>query len=291
MTVIGIDVGGTKLLATALEEGRPSREVRRATGRDLTPDALLDLIDDVCEDLDVTPRAIGIGFPGLVDASRGVVRSSVMLDGWHEVDLAARIARRRGVPCVLENDVDAAAVAEVHLRGGLPAGGLVFVAVGTGIGGSVVLDGRPLRGALGITGEVGHMVVDMGQTDSPLRWAHPGSLNALASGSALEARTGRTGPALLRAWEAEEPPVVAAVEDAARALGAGIANVVSLLGPGLVALGGGVAGLGPRWLERVREGAQGVASAESLQACPFVLSAAGYGAGALGAALVAREVA
>jgi glucokinase len=268
--VLGIDLGGTKLLAVGFDAtGREVYRRREPTGRGLSPEPALALIAEIAADalgalgaLD----ALGLGFPGLVDHRRGVVRSSVMLDGWHEVALAARLAARVGVPCAIDNDVNAAALHELALRG---SADLLFVAVGTGIGGALVLGGELWRGAGGLAGEIGHVAIarDGRRCDCGRR----GCVNRYASGVALD-----------------QPG--AGLADATAALGAAIGSALNLLDVPLVVLGGGVAERGPAYVEAVAAHARRECFAEIGQACTFELSRGGYDAAALGAARLARQV-
>ena len=163
MTALGVDFGGTKVLACVVEGGRMLARVTRPTGRSTGPGDALGLLVEVASELRAhAPRgfdACGIAFPGLVDRARGVVLSSVMLDGWSQVPLAERAARAIGVRCVVDNDVNAAAVAEVAARGDAVPGSMLLVMVGTGIGGAIVLGGRVLRGASGVAGEIGNTTI------------------------------------------------------------------------------------------------------------------------------------
>ncbi len=258
---LGVDLGGTKLLAALVDDaGGLVRAVRRPTGAGTGPARVLDLVADALSELDAPVRGIGLGFPGLVDGERGLVRSSIMLDGWSEVPLAAQMADRFGVPCAVDNDVNAHALAEVRQRGEVHS--MVFVAAGTGVGGAIVLGGRLWRGAAGLAGEIGNTTVDF--RAGPRDWAgRRGTLNAFAAG--------RAGVD----WAA-----------AAETLGVGLGNVVNLLNPSLVVIGGGLASVGPALLDHVRAGLESVAFPEAVAACRVELARAGYEAGALGAALL-----
>jgi glucokinase len=249
------------------------------------------------------PSAVGLGFPGLADTARGVARSSVMLDGWREVALAKRVALATGLECAVDNDVNAAALAELRARGvpgagaGTSAGAggrsgddgaMLFVAVGTGIGGALALGGRLYRGASGVAGEIGNTTVDL---HGPRCFCgRRGCLNALASGTAIERRLG-IAPGTLAAHVAADADGRAwpVLEQAAWALGAGLANAINLLNPELIVLGGGVARLGARFLAAVERAAREEAFAEAAAACRIEAARAGYEAGAVGAALLAHE--
>jgi glucokinase len=271
--VLGLDLGGTKLLACVVDD-RGSVALRRRvpTGRSFGPDealaAIAQLVNDVRDARGTLGRldAIGLGFPGLVDHARGVVRSSIMLDGWCDVPLAARVEELTGVPCAIDNDANAAALCELDRR---RVRDMLFVAVGTGIGGALVLGGRLWRGAGGFAGELGHVAIDRG--GPPCACGRRGCVHLYASGAAIEAG--------------------ATVDDAADALGAAIGSALDLLDVPLVVLGGGVAELGPTYVARVARAARRECFREIGDACAFEPACAGYEAAALGAAMLARELA
>lgn len=294
---VGLDLGGTKLLALCVgDDGAVLARGRRDTGRDTPPTRALalirELVDALRAEAAVEVTALGLGFPGLVDAPRGVVRSSVMIDGWRDVSFAAEVGAATGLPCVIDNDVNAAAVAELDLRRragedvSSPDASMLLAAVGTGIGGAITLGGRLWRGRSGAAGEVGNMSIDRA---GAVCWCgRRGCLNMAASGAALEAAWG--GPGTLRAaWLAGDARALGVVRDGARALGHGLANAVQLLAPTLVALGGGVAEYGEAWRAEVEATLRAETFPEAMAHCRVELARAGYEAGARGAARLAAE--
>ncbi len=279
MRALGLDLGGSKLLACVVDgDGTVLGRAIRPTGRATGPEEARRLVMAAAAELRETTGpfdAAGLGFPGEVDFRAGVARASIMLDGWRDVPLADQLARALDVRCVVDNDVNAAAVAELKCREAEPPGSMLFVAVGTGIGGAIVIDNRLWRGHTGIAGEIGNMTIDR---EGLVCWCgRRGCLNTLASGAAMEQRRGG----------AESLPEQA-LHEAATALGIGLANALNLLNPALVVLGGGVARLGPRWLEAVAATARSEAF-PAAGPCPIELARAGYDAGAIGAALLAIE--
>jgi glucokinase len=292
MLTLGIDVGGTKLLAAVLDDaGAVVDEVRQETGRATAPADLVRRVGELVwrfRSAGRAPAAIGVGVPGLCDHHRGVVRSSIMLDGWRDVALADEIRAATGLPCAVDNDVNAAAVSEAAARE-LTGECMLFVAIGTGIGGAITFGREVWRGASGVAGEIGNIVVDRG---GPRCWCgRRGCLNTLASGSAIEQAAGIPAGTLAARWQTGDPDVAVAIDDAARALATALGNVINLLNPSLVVLGGGVAQLGPRWLSIVRRHLAGQAFAEAAAVCRVELAQSGYGAGARGAAMIARTAA
>jgi glucokinase len=289
MRALGLDLGGSKLLACIIdEEGTVLERVVLPTGRATGPGEVRRLVVEAARQLRdaIGPFDVaGLGFPGQVNFSEGVARASVMLDGWRDVPLADQLAQELGVRCVLDNDVNAAAVAELKCWEDKPPGSMIFVAIGTGIGGAIVLNNRLWRGHTGVAGEIGNMTIDRyGQ----LCWCgRRGCLNTSASGTAMEQRLGGAGT-LSGHLGGEDPRMDQVLQETATALGIGLANALNLLNPAVVVLGGGVARLGPRWLEAVASTARAEAFPEAGQ-CQIEFARAGYEAGAIGAALLAIE--
>ncbi len=290
MRSLGIDLGGSKLLACVTDEsGTMLGSAVRSTGRGTGPAAAAGLVAEVAREL--LPGggafdAVGIGFPGLVDFARGIARSSVMLDGWRDVPFTALVADTLGVDVsVMDNDVNAAAVAELARRAASPPDCMLFVAVGTGIGGAITIGDKLWRGHTGVAGEIGNVTIDR---HGELCWCgRRGCLNTSASGSAI-ARDLAPGMALADLIEARHPGLAEATGRAADALGIGLGNALNLLNPSLVVLGGGVAELGQPWIQRVASAARQEAFPEA-GVCRFESARAGYQAGAIGAALLGLE--
>lgn len=274
MPVLGIDLGGTKLLACGVDDaGQVRFRTRVPTGRAFGPAAteaiaaeLAALARDALGGLD----AVGIGFPGPVDHERGVARSSTIVDGWHEVELARRVADALGVPCAIDNDVNAAAVYEHARRGDAD---FLFVSNGTGIGGALVLAGALWRGG-GVAGEVGHISID--HAGPPCPCGRRGCVHLYASGTAIEAAAGFRGR--------DE-----AIQLAASALGVAIGSALNLIHVPLVVLGGGIAELGAPYVDAVAARVRRECFREIGEPCRIEASLGGYDSGALGAAELARQ--
>ncbi len=288
---VGIDLGGSKALCVLLRGGVIAEQVTYPTGRGTGPSEALTLIEGAVQRWRArgdVPSAIGVGFPGLVDHGAGVARSSVMLDGWREFDLAAAVRERTGLPCFVDNDVNVAALGEQLARGDEPdCDAMLFVAVGTGIGGAWTIDGQLWRGASGTAGEIGNIVVDPGGATC---WCgRRGCLNTVASGSAIEAAAGLRSGCLAAAWEAPGPRLEAAVERAGRALGRALTEAIQLMNPALVAIGGGVAELGEALLAPCRRVVAEQAFPETAAAVRIERARGGYEAAAVGAAVLASD--
>jgi glucokinase len=293
MLAIGVDIGGTKVAGGVVDEaGRVVAETRRATPSD-DADAALDAIAEVVEELrgshDAT--AVGIAAAGYVSADRTTMLFAPNLP-WADVPVRDRLSGRLGTEVVVENDANAAAWAEYRFGAGQGETHLVCLTVGTGIGAGLVLDGALYRGRFGIAGEPGHVcVVCEGITCG---CGNEGCLEQYASGTALArfAREGgdeRTGADLTAAAQAGEPAALAAFSEVGRWLGRGLADIASLLDPGLFVIGGGVADAGELLLAPARASFAANFSGAAHRPHPAIrLAALGNNAGLVGAADLAR---
>ncbi len=307
---IGLDAGGTKLLAGVVDDGHEVTFREHALWRGSDSETVIgQILGAVDAALQHAPdaAAVGLGLPALVDAD-GRAHSSVHLplDG---VDLGQLVRERTGLPVHVDNDANAALLCEHRLGAARGASHAVMLTIGTGIGGGLLLGGALYRGAAGFGAELGHIVVDLGGApcfgDCPGR----GCLEAVASGSAL-ARTGLaaarrlpdsalggvlsehgliTGVDVTEAALAGDAVAVEVVTHAARRLGAGLVSIVNALNPELVVVGGGVLALGELMRGPAREVMTVRALAPSAAAARVVAAEFGEDAGMIGAALLAVE--
>jgi glucokinase len=266
-----VDIGGTNTaVALGTSDGTLTAEHAIATGGEAGPESVLERIAGAIRSLGDPPRAIGVGVPGLADLRAGRTLFLPNLRGnWRDVPVAAFLSDRLGCPVYLLNDVRMATLGELTYGLGRGVRDMLFLAVGTGVGGGVALDGRLRLGPLGAAGELGHQTL---MPDGPLcGCGNRGCLETLASGTAIAAegvRLMRIGmaPSLHRIVggdadkitpktmaQSEDEAVRDAVRRAAVWLGIGIANAVSALHPSLVVLGGGVPGIGAAYVDVVRE--------------------------------------
>jgi glucokinase len=253
--------------------------------------------------------AVGIAAAGFVDPTGSSVRFAPNL-AWREEPLRQRVEERTGLRVVVENDGNTAAWAEVRFGAGRGELDVIVVGVGTGIAGGLVLSGEIYRGRWGTAGEWGHLrLVPDGR---PCGCGRRGCWEQYASGNALvrEARerasvlpeaaagllahgdgtpAGLTGPMITAAARAGDPLALACFAEVGRWLGRGIAEVVSVLDPGLVVIGGGVSEAGEMLLAPARaEFAASVVGAAHRPLVPFVAATLGNDAALVGAADLAR---
>lgn len=295
---IGVDIGGTKVLAAAVSTtGRVLRTATRTTpGRQVEASLIEDALTEAVEELSTTrrPSAIGIAAAGFVDVQGERVRFAPHLP-WRDEGVRARLAERWNAPVVLDNDANCAARAEIAFGAVGHSQYALVVTLGTGIGGAVVLDGHVHRGFNGMAGEFGHMqVVPNGQA---CECGGIGCWERYCSGNALvryvQANGGRqdiTGPEITEAARAGDPIALAAFADVGEWLGVGVSNLVEAFDPEIVVIGGGVSAADDLLLAPAR-----VAMRESLVGAahravpPLVRASLGPEAGAVGAAYLARE--
>ena len=294
---VGVDVGGTKVLAVELDDegavrSTVHRSVRAVRG---TPAELEDALTDAVLAVAAGRGLAGVGVSAaaLVDTAADRVRFCTHLP-WRDDPVRARLAERWGTDVVLENDANCAAVAERDLGAARGQGSFLLVTLGTGIGGAIVVDGHLLRGAGGMAGEFGHMRVVEGGLPCPCGlhgcWEQYSSGNALRRLTAQQRPDLLDGPSVTAAALAGDAAARAAFTQVGRWLGVGLANLVAAFDPGLVVVGGGVSAAGDLLLGPARS-----ALADSLYAAPWRtvpevrLAATGPEAGAVGAALLSQR--
>jgi fructokinase len=303
---LGVDLGGTKIEAIALGEAGEAPEIllrrRIATPRERGYDAVLEatagLVEAIARDAGLDPRRapVGVGMPGGVTRA-GLVKNSntVCLNGRpFRSDLEARLGR----PIHFDNDANCFALAEARFGAAAPyRAGVVFgVILGTGVGGGVILSGEAWPGAQGIAGEWGHHAVYCtragGGGDEPACYCgRRGCMELYASGPAVEADYARRSGAPLRLAEiarraGEDPHARAAIDALLDAFGRGLANVINILDPTAVVLGGGVSNLDLLYTEGRARVAHYVFNDELTT--PILRNALGDSSGVLGAALLPR---
>jgi glucokinase len=274
--VAGVDVGGTKVAALVVDESGLVRghAVRQMAGRsDGGVEPIVAAVDAALEAAGASRdqlAAIGVGVPGRIDADAGIVGLATNL-GWQDLPLARLIEDQLGVPCRVENDVILAASGLAGHEVAAGARSLAYVAIGTGIGAGLVLDGRLHRGSHGMAGEIGHVIVD--PAGAECRCGQRGCLETVASGphiarravAALEAAapSGPDQDRLLRgadpvtaksvyeAAAAGEPIGSAIADETGRYLARAVAGLILTCDLDLVLLGGGVTGAGDAFLDPV----------------------------------------
>ena len=322
MNIIGVDVGGTKILGILADErGVILARIRRPTGAEEREEAVMDRMAAIIREL-MPPEgvdAIGIGMPGPIDPVTGVVYEPPNLPGWNAVPLREMLDRRLPepgrTPIVLVKDANAAALGEYRFGAGARAGAsgpikhLVYLTISTGVGGGVIVDGELLLGSGGLAGELGHITIDL--HGPRCSCGNIGCLEAIASGTALAreaaivvtsrretsmaAATGgdpqkMTAEIVAKAAKEGDPAALELMDREGKLLGAGIVSCIHVFNPQLVVLGGGVSNAGDLLLKPVRATVEARVMRGFRGTYSIVPAALGNDSGALGAVAAAIDV-
>jgi glucokinase len=232
--------------------------------------------------------ACGIGVPGELDPARRVLVRANHLPGWSNVAITERLGELLGVPTVLENDANCAAWGELRAGAGRGARSLVCFTLGTGVGGGVVIDGELWTGATGAAGALGHVVVDPNGPEC--RCGQRGCVEQYASATSVARRYGQgSARDAFEAADRGDAKATAAVDWACDGLAAGVANVIHIVQPEVIVLGGGMAAAGDALLGRVRAGVARRVRPAWLAGVRIVCTSLGDDAGWIGAALWSRQ--
>ena len=309
---IGVDVGGTKILAGAVEEdGTVIATTRRdtpSTDPEKIQEAITDVVRDLADGRDV--EAVGLAAAGLVDAERSTVLFAPNL-AWRREPLRQAVEKRCGLPVVVENDANAAAWGEARFGAGRTESYVVMLTIGTGLGGGIVLDGHMYRGRNGIAAEFGHMTVEEGGRrcgcGSRGCWERYASGTALVreaqelatvspatAARLLELAGGQpqqiTGRDISRAASEGDEAALECFTVIGTWLGHGMAALSAAFDPGMFVLGGGVAEAGDVLRAPTARALEERLTAPSYRPWPRVTTAElGSVAGIVGAADLARR--
>ena len=309
-----IDFGGTNIRAAVVDcDGAVDGFVTRPTDATDGPDVVIErVVATLYEALErasvskATLSAVGIGAPGPLDWRRGVIHEAPNLPGWIDVPLVDRVAAATGVTTFLENDANAAALAEFTYGENRAVLNMLYITVSTGVGGGLILDGHLWHGAFGSAGEFGHMTVDL--DGPPCDCGNVGCIEAFASGPdmaawvtsqiessrpgplrrVIDSGTTLTGHHVVEAAKGGDTLAVEALARAGRAIGFGIINVAHLVNLELAVVGGGIANAGAllfRPLRVVVDAHLLKSTAPNIRVEPWSL---GENVGILGAASAAR---
>lgn len=263
---IGIDLGGTKILIALVnkETGEVVHHVKKKTKKDKGPQNIIrkmvsgieELLEESkfhIEDID----SIGVGAAGQVDRENGIIIGAPNLD-CYDLNIREHLTSHFNLPVYLGNDVEIAAIGEMKFGAAKGCDDFVCVFVGTGVGSSIVKDGKIIHGATGTAGEIGHMIVDLNGRQCACG-AH-GCLEAYASRSAIEKRiegalrkgrhsaildyieTGKSisSSMIQKSIEREDELIIQCVNEAAEYLSGGLASIINFINPKLIILGGGL---------------------------------------------------
>jgi len=315
--IVGVDLGGTKVLAGVFKNsleciGTAKVSTKAQRGVDKVIERIARCVQDAIDEADLSMKqigGIGIGAPGAVDFGAGTVIFAPNLEGWKDVPLKKELEKQLGVPVFVENDANIAVlgvhVAELKAK----PKHVVGIFVGTGIGGGLILNGELFSGANHTAGEIGHMVVDV--NGPKCGCGNKGCFEALASRTAIfqQIKAGikdgqktlltemlgddlgdlRSGD-LRKAIRRGDKFVDRVVEGAAEYIGIATANLVNVIGPEVVVLGGGVIeALADEMMSVIVETANDYAMPGTMKDVDIIASKLGDNAGITGAAVLARR--
>lgn len=263
---IGIDLGGTKILIALVDKtsGEVLYSVKKKTKKDKGPKniikKMIDGIEELLEESKVGVEqisSIGVGAAGQVDRENGILIGAPNLD-CYDLNIKEHLTSHFDLPVYLGNDVEIAAIGEMKFGAAQGCDDFVCIFVGTGVGSSVVKNGKIIHGATGTAGEIGHVIVDL--NGRPCNCGAHGCLEAYASRSAIEKRIegalrkGRhsvildylesgksiTSSMIEKSIERDDELVIQCVTEASEYLSGGIASVINFINPKLIVLGGGL---------------------------------------------------
>jgi glucokinase len=311
---IGVDLGGTTLTAAAVDVisgqvvGRRQIPTLAKEGHDAVMARMVDLIQTVIADAGLSQAdigGVGIGVPGVLDLERGLTLFLPNLPGtWPNVPLKATIEAEVGLPTYLLNDVRSFTLGEKTFGAGRDVDTMVCLAIGTGIGGGVVINGQLHLGIGGTAGEVGHQIID--PYGPPCGCGSRGCLEAFASGPAITAMALKaitqglttriaeivsydlnkvTPEVIYQAAQTGDPIAVDIYERAGFYIGIGVANLITILSPQMVVIGGGVAKAGNLLFDPIRRAARERVHVTPIDQVQIVPAQLGTDAGLIGAAV------
>ncbi|MCA0294477.1 MAG: ROK family protein [Actinobacteria bacterium] len=312
--VLALDIGGTKVaVAVVTADGRTHGLLVEPTHRDRGPADVIRRLFDMghrslrAAGLTAPVEAVGISCGGPLDARAGILISPFHLPGWIDIPITELASREFGLPAVLQNDASTAALAEYRYGAGRGLGTVVYLTISTGVGGGFVIDGELYRGAAGNGGEPGHITVRAG--GRPCSCGRRGCLEAYCSGNNIGRRgaeaaaaahaAGRatllaglttvTAQDVSRAAAAGDPVAGEVWDETTALLGQALTDLVNVLEPDAVILGGGVTRAGAMLLDPVRQAVKEGAMGPAGDAVTVTLAALGDEVCVVGAGAIAHD--
>jgi glucokinase len=297
---LGLDLGATNLKWAVLSHAdgtwttvtRDQVSTRVVADARAVPDTVVGQLAEVAAAAIAScgpVTSVGIGVPGRYDPATGTTRFLVNVPGpWRGRPVAGPVADAVGVPAFLINDARAFGLAELRLGAGRGASSMVGLTLGTGVGGVLVIDGNVFQGHDGTAGEIGHLTID---PDGPwCRCGNRGCVEAYARADQIAAACGTTtAEEAVRAAQAGNARALAGLAEVGRYLGIGIANMITVISPDRVVLGGGVAAAGELLFASIRAEIARRVAMTSVDEVALVPAELGIWAGAYGAALHGAE--
>ena len=291
---IGVDIGATKIACGVLKEEQFLSKTTIPTSKDGWRSVLDSIVNTIkmLEKSHPGVTEVGVGVPGMHDRARTEVLFAANILGFTNVPIVDYLGERLACPVALENDANAAGLAEAVLGAARYASSTMFITISTGIGGCIITDGKVWRGFHGIAGEIGHVTR---VPDGPIPPSGiAGALEAVASGTAIERdatfvfRKPTSTAEVFRMAQDGDRRAEQIVHTAMRYLGMAIADVQKLLDPEVFVIGGGVASVGEYFYGHVQNYAREFA--KGFSDVTIVPAQFGVDAGVIGAAIAARQM-
>src|SRR4051812_457160 len=270
--VIGVDLGGTKLLAGTVDaQLRVHHRAYRLSRPEAVVATIVEAVEEARQATRAEVRAVGIGVPCLIEPASGTVMACNHFD-LLDVPLRDLLTERIGLPVVVDNDANAALLAEWRFGAARGARNVLILTIGTGVGGGMLVDGRIVRGATGAAGELGHIVIDESGPRCPGNCPSHGCLESFVSGPALalagraraeaepDSGLGRalaggrevTGPLVNELAHDGDAAAQEAIRSLGRHLGIGMVSLVNVFNPEVIVVGGGLVATGDLLLAPAR---------------------------------------
>lgn len=289
--ILGLDIGGTKTAVLVGDfAGNVSARAEFATRPDrgfpATFSQLIETIEQVrsnAERAGQAPSVVSVSIGGPLDIERGIIHSPPNLPGWDDIPLKTLLAERTGLPVYIEHDGNAGALAEWYFGAARRARNVIFLTMGTGCGGGLILNGDLYRGANDLAGEVGHVRI---APTGPMAFGKAGSMEGLCGGSgiarlAAERFPARWGPKPVTARElaelarSDDADALAIWDEVGRHLGRGLAILLDVLNPEVIVIGSIAVRLGELVLRPAREELKREALPGAVEVCRIVPAALG----------------
>jgi glucokinase len=294
--VIGVDVGGTKLLAGVIDRDGGVARRREVSTPTASEEALLTGLDELVDSLlDDGVKALGFGLPSTIDQRTGQAVQSVNIP-LAGVPFRERFGDRFSLPVGIDNDANAAAIAEWKVGAGRGTQHMVMLTLGTGVGGGLILDGRPYRGFVGAAAELGHIVVEFDGRRCQGQCTGRGHIEAYATGVAASKDAadalgaGADSRVLIERAQAGDRAALQVLDGIARRLGATMGSLVNIFNPEAIVVGGGWGEAADEFLlETAREVMLREALSPGRELVRVVPAELGPDAGLVGAGFVAFE--
>lgn len=304
---IGLDLGGTNLkYALGDENGQILIKKQRPSLARETSDVILnnlvDAVHDLCSKRKRNITAVGIGSPGCIDFEKGrIVGIAANLPNWSGAPIKQRLQRLIDMPVFVDNDANLMALAETRLGAAKNYKNVVCITVGTGIGGGIVIGGELYRGATYSAAEIGHMSIEVNgkkcdcgnkgclelYTAAPALVDH--YVQKLKQSGLFYSETEINPEYIFEKARIDEDLAIETINEVCEYLGAGIANIVNLINPEIIVIGGGVSGAGDPFIKRIAKVVKARALNANTKRLKIVQASLGNDAGVIGAILLAAE--